>query len=404
LTAAVEGSRSAREVRRLAYLSWSKGLGGGEILLVNQLAHLDRVAFDPIVVASGEGALARRLRDLGIPVFLLPLDEARAWLGRLSLPRAATLARLVRLLRRERVQLIHSFTLETRNYAHAASLLTGLPVIHTSQDTGFGADFGSVQWWALNHLAARIIATSETVLQSLRVGTRLDPQRTVKIHPGVDLARFAPHPSALSVREEFGLPADALLVGVVGRLNSDVKGFPTLFAAAARIAARCPRARFLIVGDAALPGDDAARVKAQVVGTALERHLVWTGFRDDVARLVSALDVLVSASPRESFGLVLAEAAACSRPVVTTRSGGAEEIVVDGVTGLLVPVAAPDTLAEAVLGLLADRERALAMGRAARRHAEAHFDVVRMVRRVEAEYRAVLGPAPRAALGAGAGR
>jgi glycosyltransferase involved in cell wall biosynthesis len=228
------------------------------------------------------------------------------------------------------------------------------------------------------------------VLRSLRVGVRLDASRVVKIYPGVDLSRFRLSASGAAVRAEFGLAADARLIGVVGRLNAEAKGFATLFAAASRIVDRCPAARIVVVGGATLPLDDAQSVQAQIRGTPLEHHFVWTGFRDDVPRLLGALDLLVSASPRESFGLVLAEAAACGCPVVSTRSGGAEEIVVDGATGVLVPTADPDALAEAVLALLADPARARRMGRAGRRRVEMHFDLDRMVRCVEAEYRAVL--------------
>ena len=114
-------------------------------------------------------------------------------------------------------------------------------------------------------------------------------------------------------------------------------------------------------------------------------------YRSDVPRLIQAMDVLVSSSPRESFGLTLAEAAASERPVVATRSGGAEEIVVDGVTGLLVPLADPTALASAVTKLLANPDDATAMGQAGFHRAAALFDIRGMVRAVEAEYGQVLG-------------
>src|SRR5262249_54343831 len=157
-------------------------------------------------------------------------------------------------LRRERVELIHSFSLETRNYAHAAALLGRLPLLHSSQDTWFGDDFRAAQWWLLNRVPARVIATSDTVLRSLRVGTRLAARQAVKLPPGIDLERFAPpaRPQRLraEVRAEFGLAGDAPLIGAVGRLNRGVKGFDTLFAAFARVLAAEPRARLLIIGDA----------------------------------------------------------------------------------------------------------------------------------------------------------
>ncbi len=359
------------------------------MLLANHLACCDRERFEPLAVCCAEGSLAARLRSLGIPVFLLPLNAQANVLGRFSLPHARTLWQLASLLRRERIDLIHSYTMETRNYAHAVALLTGLPLIHTSQDTWFGDMFGRLQWLALNRIPRRIVVTSETVRRSLRVGTALRADRAVLIRPGIDLGRFFPRSDAAQVRAELGIAAGAKVVGIVGRLSS-VKDHATFFAAAARVAASAPDARFLVVGGAVLADDDyALEIHRDIARHGLGDRVIMTGFRDDVAPLIGAMDVVVSASPRESFGLVLAEAAACARPVVATRSGGAEEIVVSGETGVLVPPRDPQALADAILQLLGDPVTAAAMGAAGRRHAEAHFDLRRMVRALEAEYLSV---------------
>lgn len=376
---------------RVAYLIYGTGLGGGELLLANHLAHCDRKRFDPMVICSAEGPLAARLRSLSIPVFLLPLNEEANVLGWISVPRLRTLWQLARILNQERVDLLHSYTMETRNYAHAAALITGLPLIHTSQDTWFGEMFGRWQWFALNHIPARIIVTSETVRRSLRVGATLSADRVVMIKPGIDLERFTPRTDARQVRAELGVPPFAKVVGIIARLSS-VKGYETFFAAAARVAAAAPDVRFVIVGDAVLAYDDYARVlPLDITRHGLSDRVILTGFRDDVERLIASMDVVVSASPRESFGLVLAEAGACARPVVATCSGGAEEIVIPGTTGLLVPPAAPQAMADAILRVLGDPVAAAAMGAAGRRRVEEHFDLRKMVRAIESEYLAVAG-------------
>ncbi len=375
---------------RVAYLIYGVGLGGGELLLVNHLKHADREAFDPLVVCSEEGPLPDRLCSLSVPVFTLPIHKEVNILGRLNVPTPSTVLRLARLLRRERVRLIHSYTLETIDYAHAAAVLTGCPLIHTSQDTWFGGSFRRIQWWVMNRVPSRIIVISEAVRRGLHVGTDLAPARVVKIFLGIDLARFAPRDEGAAVRAEFGLQPDTPLIGLVGRLCS-VKGPDIFLAAAALVARRLPAARFLVVGGAVLRHDDYAEEVLRVIQRhGLQQHVMLTGFRDDVPRLMAGMSVVVSASPKESCPLVLMEAAACGRPVVATRSGGSEEIVVDGETGLLVPVGDPPAMAEAIVTLVSDMTRAAAMGRAARQRAEADFDITRMVRQVEAEYRTVL--------------
>jgi len=375
---------------RVAYLIYSVGLGGGELLLVNHLTHADRAAFDPLVVCSEGGPLPDALRQLGIPVFTVPIHKEASLLGRMNMPRPSTAWRLAELLKREGVGLIHSYTMETRNYAHAAALLTRCPLIHTCQDFWFGDMFRPIQWWMMNRLPSRIIVISETARRGLHVGTDLDPGLVVLINPGVDLQRFVPRDERSAVRAEFGLPPGTPLVGIVGRFSA-VKGFDTFFASAALVSSRIPEARFLVVGGAVLRDDDySAEVRQAILQHRLEDRVILTGYRDDVPRLLAGVDVLVSASPRETFPLVLLEAAACGRPAVATRSGGAEEIVADGETGLLVPVGNPQAMADAVTAVLSAPARAAAMGQAARRQAELQFDINRMVRQVEAEYRAVL--------------
>jgi glycosyltransferase involved in cell wall biosynthesis len=379
---------------RIGYMVHNAGLGGGELLLACHLAHADRRNFEPFVVCPAEGALSQHLRHLGVRVAFHPVNRDIRF-PRFSAPSPHTALRLAAEFRRERVDLIHSYTFETRNYASAAALLAGLPLVHTCQDTWFATGFGRLQWAAMNYVAARVVATSEAALGSLRVGERLDPRRVALIQAGVDLARFAPRDDAAAVRGQLGIEGAAPVVGIVSRFCPD-KGFDVFFAAAARIAQRFPAARFLVVGDAVLQTDDyAGRIGELVHELDLSANTILTGFRSDVERLIGCMDVLVSASPHESFGLTLAEAAACGRPVVSTRNGGAEEIVVDGETGLLVPVGDAAALAASVISLLEDAQRADAMGAEARRRAEACFDIRTMVRKIEALYLQVHGASRR---------
>lgn len=375
---------------KVAYLVYGAGLGGGETLLVNHLLHANRSAFAPLVVATEDGALVRRLREIGVEVVLIPLHRAGSFFGRLSRPYLRTVLQLARVITRAKCGLIHSYTLETRNYAHAAALLTGIPLIHTSQDTWFGSGFSRLQWWAMNRIPKRIIATSEVVSRSLYVGDRLDRSIVRIIKPGIDISTFCEDNDRTIVQAELGIAPEVPVIGMVARYSAD-KGFDTFFAAAEIIVRNRSAATFLVVGGAVLRWDHyGPEIERLIAHHELRGHVVLTGFRSDVPRLIRAMDVLVSASPRESFGLTLAEAAACARPVVATRSGGSEEVVIEHETGLLVPPGEPEALANAIVELLDDPQRAESMGRAARERAIAEFDIRRMVQKIETEYEAVL--------------
>lgn len=379
---------------RIGYMVHNAGLGGGELLLASHLAHADRRNFEPFVVCPGDGPLPDRLRQLGIRIAYQPVDRGIT-VHHFSAPSPRTAVRLAAEYRRAGVDIVHSYTLETRNYANAVALLTGLPVVHNCQDTWFGKSFGRLQWAAMNHVASRIVATSETALGSLRVGDKLDPRRVTLIRAGIDTQRFVPRDDAAEVRREFDIAPHAPVVGIVGRFCPE-KGYDVFFQAAAAIAARIPDVRFLVVGGAVLRKDSyTTRIDALIRDLCLAQHATLTGFRNDVERLIGCMDVLVSASRHESFGLTLAEAAACGRPVVATRSGGAEEIVVHGETGLLIPVDDADALEESVMTLLMNPARANAMGAAGRKRAATHFDIGQMVRNIEAMYSELYKPPPR---------
>lgn len=123
----------------------------------------------------------------------------------------------------------------------------------------------------------------------------------------------------------------------------------------------------------------------------LADNVHFTGFRDDIPRIMASLDVVVhSASQPEPSGMVVSEAMFVGRPVIATDGGGVPEIIDDGVTGLLIPLNDPHAMTQSILCLYRDRPLAKRMGTAARQKAEEQFDLRRYVGEVEAIYEAVL--------------
>jgi len=185
---------------------------------------------------------------------------------------------------------------------------------------------------------------------------------------GVDIDRFSPGENDL--RERLGLPANAPVVGFVGRLTRD-KGVPELVEAFDGILIAKPDAHLLLVGwfDSA---DDALsrRLRARI-----ERHprIHITGFVADTAPYYRAMDVMVLPTWREGFPNVILEAAASGIPVVTTLCTGSRDAVVPEVTGLLIPPGYPVAIRESVMQLLNNPERRWRMGQAARAWVLNHY-------------------------------
>lgn len=209
-----------------------------------------------------------------------------------------------------------------------------------------------------------------------------------KIHvlwKGVDLAVFdAARVRAAETRAALGLAPGTLAVGMVGRLAWQ-KGIGDLFAAVRDLRSVLPEVRWFVVGG----GRDAAAVTA--AAAELGGAVTLLGQRDDVPALLAAMDVVVQSSRREAMAQTTLEAMAAARAVVSTRTIGADEAIVDGVSGVLVPVADPPALAEAIRALVTDAGRRAALGGAARRRIAEEFTVARMLDRCETMLRRIAG-------------
>jgi glycosyltransferase involved in cell wall biosynthesis len=211
---------------------------------------------------------------------------------------------------------------------------------------------------------------------------------------GVDVARFSPGTS--EVRSRLRIPAEAPVVGFVGRLTGD-KGIPELIEAFDAILQGEPEACLLLVGWFDVSEDAlSAQVRARI-----ESHprIVCTGFVADTAPYYRAMDVMVLPTWREGFPNVVLEAAATGIPVITTLCTGSRDSVVPEVTGLLIPPGYPEAISEAVLKLLRDPIRRRRMGEAARAWVCTHFADERVLRLAISFYRSMLKPKVKASEG-----
>jgi glycosyltransferase involved in cell wall biosynthesis len=178
-----------------------------------------------------------------------------------------------------------------------------------------------------------------------------------------------------------------LRIGLFGRIVP-WKGTREFIIAMRQVADSLPEACGVIVGDVSNGDHGFLDEMTGLVGTLdLAENILFTGFRRDVSRVMTAMDVIVHASTRpEPFGRVLIEAMAMGKPVVATRGGGPLEIVQEGVTGFLVDMENPEEMSRAILTLLSDTELARKFGRAGKERAERMFSATAMTHQVEALY------------------
>ena len=296
---------------------------------------------------------------------------------------------LAREFRRRRIDIVHCSDLLAAYHAGLAGRLARVPVIcHVRCDYSGISRRDQIILRTVN----RFVFVSRQTMDTFpyRGGAR----RGVVLYDGIELETSAvPSTAAEDVRAEFGLPPESTVIGMVARL-APIKDYRTLIAAASRVIPRFPDARFLIVGDTT--GADTyrrhfAEVQDMLRAAGIASHFTFTGFRDDVTRLVGAMDIVTLVTHSEGLPLVLLEAMAQEKPVVATAVGGIPEIVSDGQPGLLHEHKDADGLADALLSLLGDPARRRQLGVAARAFVEANFRNERFAGELTRVYKDLLG-------------
>jgi glycosyltransferase involved in cell wall biosynthesis len=232
---------------------------------------------------------------------------------------------------------------------------------------------------------SRIIAVSDALRAELIDVVGLDPALVVTVHNGIDLAPFLSSVDPGPIRDRYGIPRDAIVFGQAARFAPQ-KGHDTMVAAAVPVLEKVPNAYLLLAGDGPL----LEPTKRMAQATQVADRIVFPGFETNVRGLLAAIDVFVSSPVSEGLGLAAIEAMAAGRPVVSVRTGGVPEVVIDGETGILADPGDTAALTEAMLRLAREPMTRLAMGDAGRRRALEEFAEERMLERTAAIYREVL--------------
>ena len=343
---------------KILYISHSALFAGGEICLLTLLKNLDRSFFEPVVIFPTEGPFKKSVENLSIKTYISPLEwrvftEDGLFFSAVGLEERVQ--RIVEIIDQEQPDIIHSNTSVVWEGALAARQ-RGVPhVWHLHEIMQGHPSLTSVLpltlfYWAVDQLSERVVVVSNAAKKKL---DGLVPENKIKvIYNGVELTPDR-NPSGCSLRDELGLPHDAILAVTVATL-ARYKGIDTLLDAAARLKGRNDKLRFLLAGAGSQAAVTALETKIEMLG--LTGTFIYLGFRDDIHRILTEVDLLVVSSINESFSLVTAEAMAAGKAVITTDCGGPTELVVNDETGFIVPINNPEALAEKILKLSTDSE------------------------------------------------
>jgi len=358
-------------------------IGGAEHVAVDLAVALDRERFESLFCAIKRPRTPTReqeLRAAGVEFFPLGLETIRD-------PRL--IPTLVRLLRRERVDILHAHLWDANLVGVIAGRLAGTPVIvaheHTWSFEGQPLRVATDRF-LISRGASTMVCVSDEDRRKMVEIEHIPVGRIQVIPNGIPPL---PEPSGADVRAEFGIPVGAQVLGAVAVLRKQ-KRLDVLIEALELLVGRLSDPHLIIAGDDVGRGNRARlEQKAASLGLAARVHMI--GRRSDIADVLAAIDVACLSSDYEGMPLSVMEYMAAGKPIVATRVGGVPEIVDDGVEALLVPRRDPQAFAKAVEDLLLDPVLAADLGRAARARQQRERSLASAVERVEALYDGLCG-------------
>jgi glycosyltransferase involved in cell wall biosynthesis len=359
---------------------------GAENALYHLLAAVDRQEYQNDVISlTDRGPTAAKIEALGVPVRALGMMR--------GVPNPLAIRRIAKILRRSRPQIVHTWMYHSNLLGGlAAQAAGGIPVIWGIHHSRVDAqDTKRITVWTVRacawfskQLPARIICCADSSeLAHVQLG--YDSKKMQVIYNGIDTELFRPNPEArVALRSRLGLPPDALLIGMAGRLHRH-KDHRTFLTAARLLREKFPEVHFVLCGEG-LTADN-TKLAAEI-GDGLEGHCHLLGEQRDMPAFYAGLDIAANSSLTEAFPLAVGEAMSCGVPCVVTEVGDSPSMVAE--TGKIVPPRQPALMTSAwdeLIQVGADARRIL--GSAARERVVTRFSVTQFAQQYQSLYRNV---------------
>jgi glycosyltransferase involved in cell wall biosynthesis len=370
---------------RVLYVDTGVSIAGGQVSLIEMLKFLDTARFTPVVCSPPTSGMRTICRERGVAWLSLPFQSVHLS-SRAGSRIAAALEDalgslygifyLARLVRRQRIDIVHANNFKAALVGGLASVLTGRPMIFHDR---IHITHGALGWFVAL-LARRIVVVSKAV------GAKHGPHMRRKvslIYDGIDVERFAAR----------GEHSGTNRVCYVGRI-SDEKGILRLVDAAPLVLTQVPGARFVIAGAPFTPADRDyyGKITRRVDELGLQAHFEFPGYVDDVPYLLQDISVFALPSKKEPLGLVVMEAMALKKPVVAFDTGGPREIISNNDDGVLVKPGDVGAFAEAIVRLLKDPAAARQIGERGRKTVIERFSSPVFVERIMDLYEEIAPP------------
>lgn len=384
----------------LVELNLDGTIGGSYFSLFYLVSGLDKTRFVPIVIFLSPNDLVPKFEEAGIDTRVFRSRKPVTTKNRLIRPffrlfnflnakihSVRSIVRYTRFLRSEGADLLHlNNSIELSSEWMMAAKLAGVPCV--THERGLLDHYARIPRMLAPSLRA-VLCISKAVRENL-VDKNFGSLPLHTVPNGLDPKAMKITKSVESIRAQYGVVDDKRLIGIVGNIQA-WKGQDVLIRAMIQLRSAFPNLVCLLIGDVSPHDASDQKFHQQLQGlvqdNGLQNHVVLTGYRQDVANHVNALEILVHTSVEpEPFGRVLLEGMALCKPIVASRAGGVEEIVLQDVTGLLCTPGNSDEYANSIARLLSDAQYRSRMGEAGYQRLVAEFDIAQNVKTTEKIY------------------
>ena len=354
------------------------GLGGGaERALINLSTRVDRKKYRPVVCCVTRGGPSvEELKEANIPVYIL---------GKKSKIDISVLFKLMKIIRKEKISIIHTYMFTSNMWGRLAAILMRVPIIISSEEA---LSYHEKEEWYhilidkfLSFFTDKIITIAPEIAESVIKKEGISKSKLVVIFNGIELDKFNKEINVLSKKMELCIDPSLPVVGTVGGFFRPVKRIDLFIEVAHLVLKVKPQTQFVIVGGGTLLND----LKNLAERLGIREKIFFLGFQKDISDIFKIMDIYVLTSKSEGLPTVLIEAGASGIPMVSFDVGGVKNIVIDGKTGFLIPPDNLELMTEAIVKLLDNFSKREEMGREAKEYVK-KFDVSEMVKNTESLY------------------
>ncbi len=359
-------------------------ISGGERSLLNLWENLDRDKFKPYLIVPGQGELSEKAKKTGLEIFFLTVPQIRL---KNLFSILDVMFKLSNYIRKYNIKIIHSYAPRNNILSAILGKLWGTPVIWHERNLIYESE-GNKEFdrsRQLMSLPNRIICNSQAVAERFHVNGEVSKKVNVILN-GVNLERFNPDLNTENLRRVLN-PGDQKVVGIVSNLNKR-KRVEYFIKVASYVLKKIDNVQFIVLGGE-FPdcgGKRLEELKKMANELGLRDHIIFTGFRHDVASVLNIFDIFLHTTLKEACSRAILEAMAAAKPVIAIDDGGNPELIENGVTGILKNPEDVRGLVEAVIELLRDESKCIEMGQNGRKRVEKNFNIKRNVQMTQKIY------------------